>query len=137
MPLWRRERQQRREDRERTRCWRRTTPRLRMIALVEVTAIPMPTWAKAKAVPGLSVSPSSVWLGRIAANLLARIDREAGGEPRITPTVYRRCAICKRPLLGEQAEARFDLDRKFEGKRLPCGPDCVEVQAVRKRRRPA
>jgi hypothetical protein len=100
------------------------------IALVELDAIDVPGWARRKAIRGLSVERDKIWLRRIAANLLARLDIEAGGQPKVTPTEFRRCGICDRPLLGEEAQIRFDLDRRFEGHRIPCGPDCVELERI-------
>lgn len=92
----------------------------------------MPQWALDKAVKGLTATREKVWLGRIAANLLARIDRENGGATRITREFYRRCHLCGRALLGAEAETRLALDRKFEGHRTPCGPLCIEMQAARR-----
>lgn len=110
-------------------------PKLRMVAMVETTALAIPAWARAKAVKGLTGDAGRIWLGRIAANLLARLDREAGGSPRLTMTAYRQCKVCGRALLGVAAEHRLELDRRFEGERIPCSPDCVEVQAARQKRK--
>ena len=100
---------------------------MRVIGLVELDAITVPEWARRKAIPGLTITETSVWLGRIAANALARFDRESGGEPRLTIAAYRPCKVCGRARLGEDAEARWELDRKYEGWRLPCGPECLEI----------
>src|SRR5580698_799785 len=122
-PLWRRERQYRREARRTARSLGFRLPTLAQVALVELDAIYVPDWALKKAIRGLTVTNSSVWLRRIAANLLARIDREAGGTPKVTPTAYRRCPMCDRALLGVEAEQRFELDKKWTGNQTPCGPD--------------
>lgn len=136
-PLWRRERAARRLDKTLRRMWKRSVPTLKTIGLVELTAIPMPEWARKKAVKGLTLTDSSVWLRRIAANFLARMDREAGGSPGLTTTEYRRCRLCGQPLLGPEAVARWELDRKIEGHRLPCSPACLEMERARKDRRAA
>ena len=128
------ERAQRKRDRAQRASRGLTTPRLRQVALVELDKIPVPQWARDKAIPGLTLTGDSVWLGRIAARALARLDESVGGRPRLTFEVYRPCRVCWRPLLGAMAEHRLELDRKFEGWRIPCGPECVEIEAVRRRR---
>lgn len=105
------------------------------MALVELDKIPVPQWARDKAIPGLTLTGNSVWLGRIAARALARLDQSVGGRPQLTFEVYRPCRICRRPLLGPAAEHRLELDRKFEGWRIPCGPECVEIETARKQRK--
>ena len=134
-PAWRRTRDDRYAARTFPARWNWPTPRLKQIALVEPEAIDVPAWALAKAVRGLESNRERVWLGRIAANLVARLDRESGGESRITVTSFRRCRICGRSLLGEEAEARVELDLRFEGNRIPCGPDCVELERAQRGRR--
>lgn len=131
-PAWRRERRWRKEDRAIAKAvgWR--LPILVRVALVELDVIRVPDWARKKAIKGLTVTESSVWLRRIAANKLAQLDRECGGRPKVTPEDFRRCHLCDRPLLGSDAATRFDLDRKFEGHRIPCGPDCVALEAALK-----
>ena len=126
-PLWRRERNQRHADRRDRAARGLSTPKVHQIALVELDLITVPDWARQKAIKGLSITETSIWLRRIAANKLASLDIEAGGCPRLTPTAYRRCKQCGRPLLGVDAEGRLDLDRKFEGDRIPCGPECLEI----------
>ncbi len=134
VPFWQRERAQRREVRNLFRQWHLKLPRLQTVFLVELDQIYVPAWARAKAVKGLTVTASTVWLKRIAATALAALDREAGGDPMLTRTSYRRCGICGRALLGAEAEARWELDKQSEGHRLPCGPDCIELQKVKRRR---
>lgn len=137
-PAWQRSRIWRREeDREFARNCGFKLPILKQIALVELDAIYVPAWARARAIKGLTITDSTVWLKRIAANRLCREDREAGGTPKLTIESYRRCNICKRVLLGPEAEARFDLDRRFEGQRITCGPDCAELEKARKKRKAA
>ena len=94
--------------------------------MVELSALTVPEWARKKAIRGLTITDTKVWLGRIAANFLARLDREAGGVSRITLSEYRRCGICDRPLLGVEAVERFEQDRRFAGEFTKCGPDCVQ-----------
>lgn len=140
VPVWRwpanrRERAARKIDRERRAARGMATPRLRTVMLVELDAIPMPEWARRKAIQGLTLTESSVWLGRIAGRILEREDQRAGGSPRVTVERYRPCRVCKRPLLGLDAERRLELDRKWNGERIPCGPECAEIQAARLKRR--
>jgi hypothetical protein len=135
-PLWRRSRDRNNELERVRRTFGWSAPRLTQIALVELDRIYVPAWALEKAIRGLTVTPSSVWLRRIAANKLAALDIEAGGTPKLTVSAYRRCQMCDRALLGPEAEARLILDMRFEGegKRTPCGPGCVElVHALGKR----
>jgi hypothetical protein len=126
-PLWRRERRLKREDRQRFAVQGATYPTLKQVGLVELDAIYVPDWARAKAVKGLPLTASSVWLRRIAANKLANLDREAGGEPKLTLAWFRRCMLCGRACLGAEAENRLALDRKVNGSQIPCGPDCLDV----------
>ena len=140
-PFWapakKRERLLRRMDRERRATQGLTTPRLRTILLVELDAIYVPGWAKRKAIPGLTLTRESIWLGRIAGRILEREDRAAGGSPKVTPAAYRPCKCCKRPLLGIAAERRLELDRRYHGDRIPCSPECAEIQAARRKRKGA
>lgn len=134
-PLWRREREARRQDREFRAAIGRATPRLIQIALVEPEAIHVPQYFLDRAIRGLTATRERVWLRRIAANMLARLDRECGGRPVLTREFYRRCKLCGRALLGAEAETRLALDREFEGHRIPCGPLCIEMQAAGNRRK--
>jgi hypothetical protein len=96
---------------------------------VRITAIPMPEWVKERAIKGLSLTESFVWLRRRDARFLMRLDREAGGEPYATETEYRRCKICSRPLIGDAARMRRDLDESsFTGRYKACGSDCIEAE---------
>lgn len=131
-PAWQRTRDDRYRENGKLARWEMRAPRLKQIALVEPELIPVPDWALRKAIKGLTSDRNKVWLGRIAANLLARLDREVGGNPKLTVTSYRACRLCGRVLLGAEAEARFEQDRKFEGHRAPCGPDCVETERALK-----
>lgn len=100
----------------------------RRVWCVEVSAIAMPEWARARAVKGLTQSATRVWLRPRDARMLARIDREAGGEPAMAEAEFRRCGVCNRPLLGLDAAARRELDESaVTGRQLPCGGDCLEA----------
>lgn len=125
----RQERRIRRVARQNYKARGQTFPRLATIGFVELTAIKVPEWAWAKKIPGLEDTDRSVWLRRILARELFREDEDAGGSPKITFTYWRPCKICKRSLIGPEAEHRWDLDRKWEGSRIPCSPDCCEVEA--------
>lgn len=124
-----------RRERQLRKQWRREYkergekyPKLATIGLVELDAITCPEWAWFKAVPGLTRTDKIIWLRRILARHLVREDQDAGGNPKITFTYYRPCKICKRPLIGPDAENRWNLDRRWEGWRIPCAPDCVECE---------
>jgi hypothetical protein len=134
--------------------WGLRVPKLKIVCLVEPEVITIPAWALAKAVPGLKAGPGSIWLGRIQAASLARMDRAEGGHPKLTPTPYRRCSQCGRGLIGPDAELRWEQDRQWEahkgselrydrdeghrgtyangGNPTPCGPDCTERQKIRR-----
>ena len=135
-PLWMRERLNRIEDRRQRALRGAATPRMQMIALVELEALDkVPDWAVAKAVHGLRIEPQKVWLRRIAARSLARLEERAGGKATLTFCAYRACRVCGRPRLGMDAEARLALDRKFEGWKIPCDGDCLELSRARKQRK--
>lgn len=123
-----REREIRRAARRNYKARGAKFPRLATIGFVELDAIKVPEWAWFKAVPGLTRTDKSIWLRRILARELFREDQEAGGNPKITFTYWRPCKICKRSLVGPEAEHRWHLDRKWEGFRIPCGPDCIEIE---------
>lgn len=100
---------------------------------VRITAIAMPGWVHGRHIKGLSFTESFVWLRRRDARYLLRLDREAGGEPYVTETEYRRCKICHRPLIGDAARMRRDLDESsFTGRYKPCGSDCIEAELDRR-----
>jgi len=134
-PAWKRDRRMRAMLRERLKRDGLTMPKLATIVRVDLDRIWVPAWAQAKAIRDLTVTQSSVWLGRIAANVLARIDREAGGKPVLTPTLYRRCPQCDRALLGDEAQARWEMDLSYTGRQLPCGPECIERARALKARK--
>lgn len=100
---------------------------------MDLDAIYVPAWARDKAIAGLTLTADSIWIGRIAASILVRQDREAGGRPVVTKTLYRPCPLCGRPLLGEEAQARFELDRTMTGRQLPCGLECLDVSKTKGR----
>jgi hypothetical protein len=98
------------------------------VLCVETTAIEIPLWAQAKAERRLSVAPHRVWFrGRSngRAKILARQDREAGGNPEITAVEFRLCGRCGRMMLGIEAEARRKVEESHkQGRELPCGSEC-------------
>jgi hypothetical protein len=132
--FWMSDRQLSRRYRKLARHWGFSVPALRPAVLVELEKIYVPLWAREKAIPGLASDETKVWLGRINAKVLAGLDREAGGTPKLTTTVYRKCRFCKRVLLGILAEELFEKDRQPGGEFSPCGPDCVEVEKLRRPR---
>jgi hypothetical protein len=110
-------------------------PRLPTIGLVELSVITVPAWARKKAVKGLTITETSVWLRRINARELMREDQRSGGIPQVTWTSCRPCRICKRTLIGLEAEHRFFLDLRMTGEWTTCGPDCAPLEHERLSRR--
>ena len=99
--------------------------RMRKAWHVRPEVIAVPAWALERAVRGLSQSTDAVWLLPTDAWMVARLDREAGGEPEMTEVEFRRCEICRRPLLAEDAEARRHLtESAMTGNQKPCGGEC-------------
>lgn len=102
--------------------------RIHRIHAVRITAIPMPEWARARRIPHLSFSESFVWLRPKDAWLLLRLDRDAGGSPYAMESEYRRCPVCWRPLVGDDARLRRQLDESCQtGRQLPCGSECLDA----------
>jgi hypothetical protein len=126
-------RQWRREHKEELRHRGIRVARVRRILAVRITAIPMPDWARARRIKGLSFSESFVWLTPRDARFLMRLDREAGGEPYAAETEYRRCPTCHRPLIDDAARMRRELDESaVTGRMLPCGPECLDAEKDRR-----
>lgn len=117
-----------REEKKALRARGLKVPKLAQVGLVELAAISVPDWARSKAIRGLTLTDTSIWLSRVPARRLMREDEAAGGKPKVAWTTYRRCKICQRPLLSLEAERRQQLDKRFEGERAICGPDCVEYE---------
>ena len=100
--------------------------RVQRIRGVRITAIPMPAWAAERRIKGLSFSDSFVWLMPSDARFLMRLDHEAGGDPHCAETEFRRCPVCNRPLIGDDARMRRDLDESAQtGRQKPCGAECI------------
>lgn len=108
-------------------------PRRRFVVQVTLDAVAMPAWAVDRAVRGLTRSASRIWLRPADARILARTDREAGGEPTLIEAELRYCGICQRPLLGEDAAARRRLlETSRTANQRPCGSECIEAQQDRR-----
>ena len=124
----RRQRARRREIRtDIARAGRKEAQR-RWIARVDLDAIPMPAWAAERRIPGLTFTESAVWLRRRDAKFLCRLDRAGGGSPGYAETEMRRCGVCHRPLLGEDAVYRRRLDESaVTGRMKSCGSECAEA----------
>jgi hypothetical protein len=129
-----------RRERQLRRMWRREFkelgrpyPTMATIAFVELDAIRLPEWAYAKRIKGLSWSDYSIWMRRILARQLFSQDERAGGHPKITFSLMRPCKLCKRILLGDDAERRFKYDLLPAGWCIPCDTDCKEVEQRRKK----
>jgi hypothetical protein len=96
------------------------------IALVRLTLLDIPSWSLAAAIPGLSVVADAIWLSRKDARKLAREERESGGRAIVQTFEFRRCEVCRRPLVGAEAEERRRLIiLSPEARRRPCGPNCA------------
>ena len=121
-------RQRRRERRDRLSAFGVTPTRARRAWCVTITAIEMPPWAIKKCIPGLSASLTRIWLKPRDARFLMHMDRAAGGQPWYAESEFRRCGVCHRPLLGEDAAARRQMDEStMTGRQLPCGSECIEA----------
>lgn len=118
----------RRERRQELRAKGIKATRVRRIHAVRITAIPMPAWAEKRRIQHLSFSDSFVWLRPRDAYLLMRLDRDAGGAPYSAEMELRFCPVCHRPLVGDDARARRDLDESCRtGRQLPCGSECLDA----------
>lgn len=98
------------------------------ITCVVVTAIEIPKWASYYSHRAFSRSKQHVWFKgrpRTHAKRLIAEDRAAGGEPEVTTVEYRRCPVCKRPMLGLEAEVRRRIDESWiQGRDVPCSGEC-------------
>lgn len=105
--------------------------RQRMVRRVEPELIPIPQWARERAVRGLSRGEEFVWLLPGDARQLERMDREAGGEPKVLETEFRRCRHCGKPAVGADAVAMRGLDMGGQDW-APCGDECDAAKADRR-----
>ncbi len=102
--------------------------RRRVAWRVQPELVPIPLWARDRAIRGLSDGPDHVWLRRGDAQSLERLDREAGGDPLVVETEYRCCKVCGRPLIGEEAAGRRRAEQGgHTAWMLPCGDQCIEA----------
>jgi len=108
--------------------------RQRMVRRVEPELIPMPGWARQRAVKGLSRGEDFVWLLPGDARQLERMDRDAGGNPRVLETEFRRCRYCGRPALGADAIAMRGQDMGGEDWAI-CGDECDAAREDRRWRK--
>lgn len=107
--------------------------RQRVIARVALTAIGMPEWARRHAVRHMASGEDWLWLPLRIAQMLERLDREAGGTPTMIEAEYRYCPNCRRPLVGEDAENRRRLEASgATAAKLACGDGCVTAQRDRR-----
>ena len=107
--------------------------RSRHVYCVRLEGFAMPEWAGAERIAGLSMSDRMVWLLPSRARLLARQAEEAGGCATLAEAEFRRCEVCWRPLLGEDAKARRrQVESCGTGRQLPCGTSCYEAQRDRR-----
>lgn len=121
----RRVRQERRAD---LRARNIVQARPKYVYRVTTTAILMPAWCADRRIKGLTFNEDTVWLNAKDARFLMARDQECGGQPRHSVAEYRRCSICSRPLLGEDAKLRRTLDESaVTGRQKSCGSDCLEA----------
>jgi hypothetical protein len=128
-----RERQLRQMWKGEYRSLGRPFPCLAMIGFVELDVLKVPEWAYFKRIKGLTCTDKSIWLRRILARRLYSEDVRAGGNPKLTLTFHRMCKLCKRQLIGPEAQQRWRLDCLPAGWLIPCGPDCKEIEERRKK----
>jgi hypothetical protein len=104
-------------------------PRRHFVVQVTLDQIYVPVWAIERRVKGLTRTVSRIWLRPKDAHFLARLDREAGGNPDLVEAELRYCEVCQRPLIGEDAAARRKLlETSMTAAQLPCGTQCLEAR---------
>lgn len=112
--------------------------RRRMVCRVETELVPIPGWARRRNVRGLTQGETFVWLHPGDARALERLDREAGGNPKVLEVEFRLCKVCRRPLLGEEATSRRIFERAGATTYMaPCGDSCIEASHDHRWRRTA
>ena len=100
--------------------------RVTRVYCVELDRLPMPGWALRWAVAGFSVQGNRIWVRRAVAKQLRLRDEEMGGRPVVTEVEYRRCDVCGRVLLAEDAARRRKvIEGSVTGRQVPCGPGCL------------
>jgi hypothetical protein len=124
---WDRRREWRKQRKEELKSRDVKLARKRWIWCVRITAIPMPAWCQKRRIKGLSFTDSLVWLKPRDAQFLIARDQECGGSPVFAETEYRKCPVCGRPLISEDAKLRRMLDESgMTGRQKPCGSECLE-----------
>ena len=100
-----------------------------IVVRVEPELAAIPDWARKRAIAGLSVSADYVWLDEGDARILAALDRECGGRPQVQEAEFRRCKVCNRPLIGDDATTRRLAEQAGRiSYMLPCSSECYEAQ---------
>jgi hypothetical protein len=112
----------------------RTPSKEQYVYYVHPEVIAIPPWAYAKRVPELDVTADYVWLkSRQLANRLANMDRQENGHPDLMRVQAKRCRTCGLLRLNLLAEHRRKLDESaFDGRLLPCGPECISRRRQQK-----
>jgi hypothetical protein len=96
---------------------------------VDPELVPIPEWARKRAVRELSKGEDYVWLRPGDARALAELDRDSGGKPDLVEFEFRLCKNCGRPLIGDEARIRRMGEQAGRTSyMLPCGDDCYEAQ---------
>jgi hypothetical protein len=125
-PRWRRFQRQTRSQagiRNANRNW---------VALVRLKLLDLPAWSIAASIPGLGWDTQSVWLSRPDARRLARQERDSGGRAVVQVFEFRRCDVCRRPLVGAEAEERRRLIVLSPVARSrTCGPRCADDKKLK------
>jgi len=89
----------------------------------ELTA-EMKQWLEERMIPGLGSLLTRVWLKpRDARHLMKGTIKTL----TVVRTECRRCELCARPLVADEAAARRRLiESDMNGREKPCGPRCAE-----------
>lgn len=92
----------------------------------------IPDYFLERAVKGLGEQSGRVWLWPTDARELVNMDRAAGGLSVVRRVEFRRCEMCARPLLGDEAIRRRQMDESGPaGRALPCGEHCQRDRDTR------
>jgi hypothetical protein len=104
----------------------RTPARKIKVWFLRTDVIAIPAWAFEQKEPGLPFTADYIWTNQSMATMLARLDKEEGGNPELFPCEARRCKVCGLLKLNLMAAHRRMLDESaVDGRNLPCGPECM------------
>lgn len=122
-------RNNRRWHREYVKEMGRTPSKNEYVYRLEVEILWMPMWARAKNVPDLEWGENFIWLAskdRVLGYIVAKMDRENGGHPKIDRYLAKRCGLCGMLRVGELARGRQRQDESAaDGRTKPCSDECM------------